>query len=498
MHMSTRSNKGIGLLLVEPLDLERVIHKSKRSVDTLQAAIDSVEIQASINTVYPTSINTVHLTSIDTVHMTSIDTVHPKSIDTVHLTSIDTDHLTSIDIVHPTSIDTVHQSTIDTAHQPSIDTVHLPSIDTVHLPSDTTCLEAENVEVLILMVDENGMLRDEEGRTRNSTRQLINAHGAVIPDVIDVAEMNDFDLSREWYDWVGQDPFQGLPHQDPRNHVEELEDLVWDDIERAFLYKFLDDAEATREKKKNDKWERFLASLDEEYMIPIQLLDDIMAKRDEQHVSGELSRVEEAGTEDTTSTSTDGRTSTSTDGRTSTLTDGMTSTSIDSTTSTSINSTTSTSTNGTTSTSIDDVEKKVTMEDFLELEECLEDMDQNLEKKLDDDQHTSRGDLETSPKGSIDRHQPDEIDRQPADSIDLHPHSIIDRHTPEIVDRHPSLEELPVYIVELEPVEERVHESEASHNADSKHLRLLICTEEAVGFHKRVKRIYDPVKIVIP
>ncbi|KAF3596670.1 hypothetical protein DY000_02023911 [Brassica cretica] len=323
--------------------------------------------------------------------------------------------------------------------------------------------------------------------------------GAVIPDLIVVAEMNDFDLIREWYDRVSQDPFKGLPHQDPRNHIEELEDLVsrseqnevseyhmlckifpyfisgdafrWfsqlqprsltsrDDIERAFLYKFLDDAEATREKEKNDKWDRFLASSDEEYMIPIQLLDDIMAKRDEQHVSRELRRVEEAGTEDTTSTSTDGRTSTSTDGRTSTSTDGTTSTSTDGTTATSINGTTSTSidsttsmsTNGTTSMSIDDVEKEVTMEDFLELEEWLGDMDQNSENKLDDYQHTSRGDLETSPKASIDRHQPDEIDREPADSIDLHPHSIIDRHTPEIVNRHPSLEELLGYIVELEP-----------------------------------------------
>ncbi|KAF3568239.1 hypothetical protein DY000_02014398 [Brassica cretica] len=100
--MSTRSNKETWLLLVEPLDLERVIHKSKRAVDTLQAAIGSIEIQ--------------------------------MSIDTVHLTSIDTTHLTSIDTVHPTSI--------DTAHQPSIDTVHPPSTDTVHLPSDTTCLEA--------------------------------------------------------------------------------------------------------------------------------------------------------------------------------------------------------------------------------------------------------------------------------------------------------------------------------------------------------------------
>ena len=111
--MSTRSNKGIGLLLVEPLDLERVIHKSKRAVNTLQAAIGSVEIQ--------------------------------MSIDTAHLTSIDTNHPTSIDTVHP------------------------PLTDTVHLPFDTTCLEAEKGEVLILTVDENEMLRDEEGRTRNST-----------------------------------------------------------------------------------------------------------------------------------------------------------------------------------------------------------------------------------------------------------------------------------------------------------------------------------------
>ena len=55
---------------------------------------------------------------------------------------------------------------------------------------------------------------------------------------------------------------------------------------------------------------------------------------------------------------------------------------------------------------------EVTMEYFLELEEWLEDMDQNSKKKLDDDQHTMRGDLETSPKASIDRHQPDEIDQK--------------------------------------------------------------------------------------
>ncbi|KAF3573114.1 hypothetical protein F2Q69_00058964 [Brassica cretica] len=161
-----------------------------------------------------------------------------------------------------------------------------------------------------------------------------------------------------------------------------------------------------------------------------------------------------------------------------------------------------------------DSSREVSMEDFFELEEWLEDMDQNSKQKLDEDQHTSRGDLETSPKASIDRHHPDEIDRHPphiidqrppyiinrhsADSIDLHPHSIIDRYPPEIVDRHPSLDELPGYIVELEQVEERMYMSKASHPAVHEHQRPPICVEEDVEFHKRVKRIHDPVKIVVP
>ena len=113
-------------------------------------------------------------------------------------------------------------------------------------------------------------------------------------------------------------------------------------------------------------------------------------------------------------------------------------------------------------------------------------MDQNSEKKLDDDQHTSRGDLETSPNASI--------NRQSADSIDLHPHSIINRHPPVCFDQHSWLDELPAYVVEIEPIKERVHKSEASHNADSKHLRPLIWAEEAaVG----VKNGHDEVNIQI-
>ena len=37
-----------------------------------------------------------------------------------------------------------------------------------------------------------------------------------------------------------------------------------------------------------------------------------------------------------------------------------------------------------------------------------------------------------------------------------------------------------------------------SHLAVPKHQRPPIWTEEAIGFHKRVKRIHDLVKIVVP
>uniref|UniRef100_A0A0D3DKV1 Uncharacterized protein n=1 Tax=Brassica oleracea var. oleracea TaxID=109376 RepID=A0A0D3DKV1_BRAOL len=42
-----------------------------------------------------------------------------------------------------------------------------------------------------------------------------------------------------------------------------------------------------------------------------------------------------------------------------------------------------------------------------------------------------------------------------------------------------------------------MHKSEASHPALHKHLRPSIRAEEAAGFHKRVKRIHVPVKIVV-
>ena len=157
--------------------------------------------------------------------------------------------------------------------------------------TNTTCWETKKIKVRILKLDENGMLRDEEGHTRNSAWQLFNAQGVVIHDIIAIALMNDFDLNREWYDWVSQDPFQGLPHEDPKNNIKDLKDLVseseqnevfvyhmfckifpysssrdafswfsqlhpgsltcWEDIKSAFLYKFLYEAATTRQRQPN-------------------------------------------------------------------------------------------------------------------------------------------------------------------------------------------------------------------------------------------------------
>ncbi|KAF3586440.1 hypothetical protein F2Q69_00029955 [Brassica cretica] len=144
---------------------------------------------------------------------------------------------------------------------------------------------------------------------------------------------------------------------------------------------------------------------------------------------------------------------------------------------------------------------EVTFVDFLELEEWFD-----SEQKLDDERNTTRKDLETSPRATIDRHQPDEIDRQLPQIfdqclpyiIDRHPPDSIELHPPDCIDRQPWLDILPGYIVEQEQVKEMMYMSKASHLAVSKHQRPPIWTEEVAGFHKRVKRIHDPVKIVVP
>ncbi|KAG2255774.1 hypothetical protein Bca52824_075068 [Brassica carinata] len=74
----------------------------------------------------------------------------------------------------PADSRTIHKST----REVSIDTLQAASlIDSVNQESternttpwiDITCEKAEKVEVLILSLNENGVLRGEEGRTRNN------------------------------------------------------------------------------------------------------------------------------------------------------------------------------------------------------------------------------------------------------------------------------------------------------------------------------------------
>ncbi|KAF3524077.1 hypothetical protein F2Q69_00046101 [Brassica cretica] len=59
------------------------------------------------------------------------------------------------------SIDTLQATAIDSVNHKSIDIKTTPSID-------TTCEKVEKVKILILSRDKNGVLRDKEGRVRNS------------------------------------------------------------------------------------------------------------------------------------------------------------------------------------------------------------------------------------------------------------------------------------------------------------------------------------------
>ncbi|KAF3593532.1 hypothetical protein DY000_02021705 [Brassica cretica] len=110
--------------------------------------------------------------------------------------------------------------------------------------------------------------------------------GTAIPDNSTVTEEDDFELKPIFITLMEQRHFHGFPHEQAMDHID--------------------------------------------------MFEGYMVEGDEQHVSGGLSRVKKARTEDTTSTSIDTSTATSIDSTTSTSTNGTTSTSIDGTTSESI------------------------------------------------------------------------------------------------------------------------------------------------------------------
>ena len=207
-------------------------------------------------------------------------------------------------------IDTLQETTIDNVNQKSTDSNTTPSLD-------ITCEKAEKVEILI-------------------------------------AERDDFDLKPIYIQLMRQRPFHGFPHERQMDHINMFEELVWfifnkvpEDYHFCKLFSYTLAGDATHWFKKlpprslptcNDMKDaflnKFLYDATANLEIEMQSLRRYVVEGDEQHVSGDLSRVKEAGTEGTTSTSTDDTTSTSTD--------GTTSISIDSTISTSTNDTTST------------------------------------------------------------------------------------------------------------------------------------------------------------
>ncbi|KAG5400092.1 hypothetical protein IGI04_014699 [Brassica rapa subsp. trilocularis] len=432
--------------------------KREVSIDTLQAA--------SIDSVSKASNNTIHHVSKNTIHR---GTVHPGTVhrNTIYLPSIDTVHIPSIDTVHQNTVHcgTVHPNTVhpNTVHR---DTVHR---DTVHM--NTVHLNTVHHDI----VHPNTVHRN-------------TIHRGTILDFVYSEQDEDFEI--------------------PTTHVKQPDIQVH---------------HADESKQKDE--------LNKEKLVNHDTAED-----DEYHVSEEQSKVEETNTKDLTSASIDSSNSESIDIRTSETIDtyichrSIPSTIPDATTvyaragrpkairdynkadtsdpaSTSIVIPTSSSIDPSISEMIDtdfchrsipleipessscpqdianstqesidesrcdltsDVDK-VTLKDFLELEEWLR-------QKLDDKP------LREKSPSNIDQHTPDCIARYP----------------PDCIDRHPCLDELSGYMIEPELVGRKQHTSGASHLALPENLRPPLCEEEAVGICKRVKRIHDPVKIMVP
>ena len=181
------------------------------------------------------------------------------------------------------SIDTLQATAIDSVNQKSIDNNTTPSID-------ITC---EKVEILI-------------------------------------DERDDFDLKPIYIQLMRQHPFHGFPPEQPIDQINMFEKLVWfifnevlEDHHFCKLFPYTLDGDATHWFKKlpprsltiwNDMRDAFLNKFlyDDAANLEIEMESQrrYVVEGYEQHVSEELSRVEEAGTKDSTSTSTNITTST--------------------------------------------------------------------------------------------------------------------------------------------------------------------------------------------
>ncbi|KAG5374284.1 hypothetical protein IGI04_042397 [Brassica rapa subsp. trilocularis] len=336
------------------------IRKPKRevSIDTLQAtSIDSVS-QASNDTIHRGTIhpgtvhhvtvhpgtvhcNTIHRDTIhrDTIYLPSIDTVHPVSVDTIHVPSIDTVHPVSVDTIYIPSIDTVHPVSVDTIHVPSIDTVHLVSVDTVNISSIDTVHILSLDTVHPNTVHPNTVHYDTVHP--NTVHQSTIHHGTVPPMTnttygeTEKVEALIFKIDKKVNGMTGgsEDPFYGLPHEDPKDLIKKLEEdafrwfsklqprslTCWEDIKEAFIGKFFSEAVATQSKR----LDYMIKEREKGIMISMsQILDFIYSEENGDigtpttHVKQpniqvhhaderEQSKVEEADTKDPTSASID-------------------------------------------------------------------------------------------------------------------------------------------------------------------------------------------------
>ncbi|KAG5397513.1 hypothetical protein IGI04_019327, partial [Brassica rapa subsp. trilocularis] len=414
----------------------------------------------SENTIHPGTVHhvTVHPGTVhrNTIHRGTVhhNTIHPSTVlrDTIHR---DTIHLPSIDTIQIPSIDTVHPVSVDTIHIPSIDTVHILSLDTI----DKKCI-----------------WRHEEGRPCSPTGRLINAEGEQSkveeadtkdPTSASIDSSNSESIDIRTLETIDTNIcHRSIPSTipDATTVIEEVDisDMSSEPIDTPTSTSIDIPTIHT-----NSCCRSIPLEIPEKSSCPQDIADSTLKSIDvsscypDQKVENEITMEDFLELEEFLE-----------------LEDGQ---------------------------QLGDLDSSEEVIDFLELEEWLGDLDQNPKQKFDD-QHTSGKGLENSLKAdNIDRHKPDEIDRHPPYDIDLQSPSNIDQHTPNCIDRRPPncidrhlcLDELSGYQIEPGTIEEIMHMCKTSHTVPE-HLRPPICAEEAVGICKRVKRIHDPVKIMVP
>ncbi|KAG5397540.1 hypothetical protein IGI04_019354 [Brassica rapa subsp. trilocularis] len=517
------------------------VHHDTIHRDTIHLpSIDTIQIP-SIETIHVPSIDTVHPVSVDTIHIPSVYTFHIPSIDTVHPVSVDTIHIPSIEIVHPVSVDTIRLPSIDTIHLLSIDTVYILSLDFVHpntvhpntihrdtvhpntvlrdtvhrntihrgtVPpmTNTTYGETEKVEALILKIDK----KDHEKGIITSLCQIS------ISQIMDFA-YNEQDEDFEIPTTHVKQPDIQVHHADESKQKDELnrEKLVNYDTVKDDEYHVSGEQSKVEEADTKDPTSALIDSSNSKSIdirtsetidtnichrsIPSTIPDatTVYVRTGRPKAIRDYNKV--ADISDTSSSSIDTLTITSIVTPTSSSIDPSTSEMIDtdfchrsipleilerSSCPQDIANSTQESIDESSCDLTSDVDK-VTLKDFLELEEWLR-------QKLDDQPASGKGLKNSLKADDIDRHKPDEIDRHPPYDIDVQSPSNIDQHTPDCIaryppdciDRHPCLDELSGYMIEPELVGRKEHTSGASHLAVPENLRPPLCEEEALGFAK--------------